>query len=167
MTMPPKPRGNTGTRPSEGRSEMAQPAKVFSDPKQVLVDPTLSTHEKRQALDSLEQDARQLAVATAEGMDGGEQTTLHNVLQAKRSLDEGSSEGAFSQVLRTFEEQLPNTLGTEAHALIAHAIDAIHAARDAIAERHNAAIPPPGAPEAGSQKELKEEIDKEKLDPGA
>jgi hypothetical protein len=43
--------------------------------------------QKLEALDALEQDARQLSVASAEGMIGGEPSKLHDVLDAKDSLE--------------------------------------------------------------------------------
>ena len=161
-----KPRAKSSAT-SPPRAKVEQPAMVFSDPGEVVADATLSTREKLHTLDSLEQDARQLAVASGEGMSGGEETKLRPVLQAKRSLDAPSAEAAFAIVARTFEEQLAETLGTEAHVLITRAIDAIKAAREAIAARAHAPAPPAGAPEPGSTKELEEELDKEKLDPGA
>lgn len=167
MTTISKSRGKSASGTAPARMKVEHPAKVFSDPKEVVADQTLSTHEKRRALDSLEQDARQLAVASAEGMSGGEETKLRDVMQAKRSLEPMSTDAAFTVVLRTFEKQLRETLGTDTHVLITRAIDAINAARQAIAERANAPTPPPGAPEPGSSEELQEELDKEKLDPGA
>jgi hypothetical protein len=134
---------------------------------QVVADPALSAREKHTALSTLEQDARQLATATAEGMTGGEETQLHNVLEAKRLLGSPSAEAAFAVVLRAFEEQRRDTMGTDTSVLIDRAIDAINAAREAMAGRARTPAPPPGAPEPGSTKELEEELEKEKLDPGA
>jgi len=133
-------------------------SKTSADPAQVVADPDLSTGEKIRALNSLEQDARQLAVATAEGMSGGEETKLRGVLQAKRMLELPSSETAFTIVQQTFEAQLHNTLGSETHELITRALDAIKAAREAIARRVETPAP-------GSTDELEEELIKEKLDP--
>lgn len=134
---------------------------------EVVADPTLSKQDKTHALDSLEQDARQLAVAAAEGMSGGEETQLRPVLQAKRSLELPSDAAAFTVVQRELEQKLRETQGTGAHAAISRAIDAINEARAAIADLANAPKVPPGAPLPGSDEELQEEIDKEKLDPGA
>lgn len=162
-----KPRVRPGSGTSRARAKGEQPAKACSDPMEVVADPSLSTHDKLVALNSLEQDARQLATASAEGMSGGEETKLRTVLQAKRSLEFPSAEAAFAMVLRTFEEQRRKTAGTETHVLMTQAIDAIKAAREAMAERADAPTPPPGVPEPGSADELQEELDKEKLDPGA
>jgi len=46
----------------------------------------LSKAKKVEALDALEQDARQLAEASSEGMAGGERNKLHEVLIAKGRL---------------------------------------------------------------------------------
>lgn len=150
---------------SSAAEKIEHPAKQFSDPAEVVTDRSLSTQDKRVALDTLKQDARQLAVAAGEGMAGGEQTNLRNVMEAERSL-EPSTDAAFTAVLRSFEEQRQNTHGTEADVLITRAIDAIHAAREAIRRQQRAPVPP-GAPQPGSKEELQEEINKEKLDPGA
>jgi len=107
-------------------------ANEFSAPAEILTDRSLSTSQKRVALNELEQDARQLAVATAEGMAGGEPTKLRNVLEAERSLELPSADLAFTVVLRTFEEQRHKTRGTDTDVLITRAIEAINEAREAI-----------------------------------
>jgi len=56
------------------------------------VDPSLSKARKVEALDVLEQDARQLAEATSEGMSGGERNKLHDVLVAKKTLEKPSAD---------------------------------------------------------------------------
>ena len=167
MTTLSKPRAKSGSGTSRAQAKVEHPAKDFSNPIEVVADPALSTPEKFTVLNSLEQDARQLAIASAEGMDGGEETRLRDVMQAKRSLELPSADAAFAVVSRIFEEQLRETLGTDTHVLIAQAIEAIRAARKAMAERAEAPSPPPGVPEPGSADELEEELDKEKLDPGA
>jgi len=58
----------------------------FETPGQIVADPALSEGEKVEMLESMEQDARQLATASAEGMAGGEPTNLHEVLGAKEAL---------------------------------------------------------------------------------
>jgi hypothetical protein len=74
-------------------TKLEKPHSHFDNPEQVLADPTLSTQEKLEALDALEQDARLLATATEEGMIGGEQSKLRDILNAKEAL-EGRSSGA-------------------------------------------------------------------------
>jgi hypothetical protein len=153
------------TNPST-EEKLAHPAKEFSNPREVLTDRSLATPEKQAALNSLEQDARQLAVASAEGMAGGEPTKLRNVLEAERSVEPPSADRAFSVVLQTFEEQRDKARGTDTDVLITRAIEAINEAREAITRQMAAPTPPPGAPAPGSEAELDEEINKEKLDPG-
>jgi hypothetical protein len=58
----------------------------FDEPQDVVADSSLSKPQKVKALDALEQDARQLSEASAEGMAGGERTKLHEVLKAKDTL---------------------------------------------------------------------------------
>ena len=148
-------------------AKLEESANEFSAPAEILTDRSLSTSQKRVALNELEQDARQLAVATAEGMAGGEPTKLRNVLEAERSLELPSADLAFTVVLRTFEEQRHKTRGTDTDVLITRAIEAINEAREAITRQETAPVPPPGAPKPGSTEELQEELNKEKLDPGA
>ena len=162
MTATSRPRARKP--PTEQKREHL--AKEFSNPREVLADRSLSTPEKQAALSTMEQDARQLAVATSEGMGGGEQTKLRNVLEAERSLDLPSADLAFTVVLRTFEEQRDKVRGTDTDVLITRAIEAIHKAREAIARHAVAPNPPPGAPAPGSKEELQEELNKEQLDPG-
>ena len=57
----------------------------FDEPHEVVAS-SLSKARKVEALDVLEQDARQLAEASSEGMSGGERNKLHEVLIAKRTL---------------------------------------------------------------------------------
>ena len=58
----------------------------FDAPVEIVADPSLSKQEKAEALEDLEQDARQLAIASGEGMSGGEPTALAEVLHAKEAL---------------------------------------------------------------------------------
>ncbi len=71
-----------------GQDTIKQPHGNFATPDEVVVDPALSKQEKSEALDAMEQDARLLAMASAEGMSGGEPTNLHEVLDAKEALKE-------------------------------------------------------------------------------
>jgi hypothetical protein len=61
------------TGQSAGPSEYRRPIEVITDP-------LLSKQEKAESLEDLEQDARQLATASGEGMSGGEPTALAEVL---------------------------------------------------------------------------------------
>ena len=67
----------SNSRASRAKSE--QPHKVVADPE-------LSTKKKAKILDTMEQDARLLDTATAEGMTGGKPSNLRQVLHAKREL---------------------------------------------------------------------------------
>lgn len=67
-------------------AKVARPHAHFEEPAAVVDDPLLSTSEKMLALDALEQDARQLAVASSEGMSGGEPVRLNEVLVAKEAI---------------------------------------------------------------------------------
>lgn len=158
-------RAKSTSRTPSAAGKREHPGKTFAEPADVVADPDLSGRQKRDALDSMEQDARQLAIAAAEGMSGGEETRLRSVLQAKRTLEMPDPELAFRVVQQTFEAELRDTLGTDTHELISRALDAISAAREAIARRARTPSPPPGAPTPGSTEELEEELDKEKLDP--
>jgi len=66
--------------------KVQKPAAHFDEPHQVVAESSLSKSEKVKALDTLEQDARQLSEASAEGMAGGERTKLHEVLKAKDTV---------------------------------------------------------------------------------
>jgi hypothetical protein len=69
------------------------PAAVFDTPSDVVHDTSLSPQEKNAALDTWEQDARQLMTASNEGMPGPEEGLerddhhrMADVLRAKRAL---------------------------------------------------------------------------------
>jgi hypothetical protein len=66
--------------------KVQKPDTHFDEPHEVLADSSLSELQKVKALDTLEQDAKQLSEASAEGMAGGERTKLHEVLKAKDAL---------------------------------------------------------------------------------
>ena len=67
-------------------ASLHEPHANFETPAQIVADPGLSKDEKVGMLEEMEQDARQLATASAEGMGGGEPTNLHEVLGAKEAL---------------------------------------------------------------------------------
>jgi hypothetical protein len=73
---------------SQAKTE--KPHQHFDDPQQVVADPALSKQDKLEALKTLEQDARLLATATEEGMTGGEESKLRDVLNAKKTLESAS-----------------------------------------------------------------------------
>ena len=146
--------------------ESEHPAREFSDPAELVANPSLSAQEKCSALDALEQDARQIAVATAEGMAGGEATRLRAVLEAKRTFERRLPAAAFTDILETLEHRLQQSDTTDVQFAIAKAIDAVISAQQAVARHQSLPEPPPCAPESGSAQEIQEEIDKENLDPG-
>ena len=65
--------------------DVRKPSTHFDEPHQV-VESALSKAKKVETLDALEQDARQLAEASSEGMAGGARNKLHEVLIAKDRL---------------------------------------------------------------------------------
>ncbi|WP_198368887.1 DUF2171 domain-containing protein [Roseomonas rosulenta] len=70
-----------------GASERVQePATHFYVPDDIVSDRQLSDAQKRAALGTLEQDARQLSDATTEGMVGGERSNLDEILASKAKL---------------------------------------------------------------------------------
>ena len=71
------------THPNDGTRESQT---NYQAPGLVLTDNALSQPEKQKELETLEQDARELAVAANEGMAGGEPTALTEVLLAKAAL---------------------------------------------------------------------------------
>jgi hypothetical protein len=69
---------------SDAKAE--KPSTYYEEPHEVVIDPSLSKTEKVKALATMEQDARQLAEASSEGMSGGKRDTLHEVLIAAETL---------------------------------------------------------------------------------
>jgi hypothetical protein len=75
--------------------KVANPSTEFEMPKDLIKDSDLSHADKRQALDTWEQDARQLMTASNEGMPGKEEgletiknNPLDEVVQAKDKIGE-------------------------------------------------------------------------------
>ena len=68
------------------RAKIEKPHGHFKSPRQVVADPLLSKREKDEVLQVLEQDAQLLSTAADEGMSGGEETNLHDVLIAQEAL---------------------------------------------------------------------------------
>jgi len=67
-------------------AKVRKPSAYFDEPHEVVADSSLSKSQKVETLDALEQDARQLAEASSEGMGGGERNKLQEVLIAKDAL---------------------------------------------------------------------------------
>ena len=116
------------TQEPETADKVEHPHAHFEHPAEVVIDPLLSKDEKVRALEGMEQDARQLATAAAEGMTGGGGSDLQDVLVAKEALELPPFDLAVSVVLQSFRARLQSTEGSEAHALIARAIEAVEAA---------------------------------------
>jgi len=73
-------------------SALQDPSRSFEDPQHVLDAPDMSREEKLRILKQWELDARSLAVAEEEGMNGGESNRLKRVLDALKQLGEGAEE---------------------------------------------------------------------------
>jgi hypothetical protein len=78
--------------------KLEKPHAHFGHPQDIVADPALSKEEKMEALETLEQDAQQLTTATQEGMMGGEESQLSDVLDAKSALEKyaGTTNPAFA-----------------------------------------------------------------------
>jgi hypothetical protein len=110
-----------------GQVKANKPHAHFEAPHEVIVDPALSKNQKLKALDALEQDARQLAVASDEGMGGGEPTQLHEVLQAKETLAMLPTAQAYAIVLTDLQAKLKADEHATSHAVVAQALAALDA----------------------------------------
>jgi hypothetical protein len=87
-----KERPMMNTKPTE--EKVANPSTEFDKPRDVGNDSDLSHQEEREALDTWEQDARQLMTASNEGMPGKEEgleksknNPLDEVVQAKDKIE--------------------------------------------------------------------------------
>lgn len=118
----------------EADAKLARPHAHFAHPSEVVVDPTLAKAEKLQVLETLAQDAKQLAIASDEGMTGGESTQLRDVLQAKETLGLPPAEIALSVALQTLKARLPSAAGTALDGPLIGAIDALEALSAAMAD---------------------------------
>ena len=134
--------------------KVEKPHLRFDAPGEVVKDPSLTKDEKTEALQSMEQDAIQMSIASGEGMDGGEPSNLDKVREAKESLDAHPTAYAYDVVLRDLREHVDN--GPEdVRPLIEKAIEAIEAVRHA-----NKSSQSPN-----SDAEIATETELEKLDP--
>jgi len=73
------------------QEKIEKPHSHFGSPRQVVTDADLSKEEKTEALEALEQDAQLLSTASEEGMTGGEETNLHDVLNAQEELKDSTA----------------------------------------------------------------------------
>ena len=111
----------------KSRQDNPQTHPNLDAPIEVVADPSLSKPEKAKALEDLEQDARQLAIASSEGMSGGEPTALAEVLHAKEALELPSTAFAYELVLKDLEAR--RLTGDGDAGLIAQAAAALAALR--------------------------------------
>ncbi len=135
MTVKKSSNSATGEQDAEALAKVEHPAEHFDHPAEVVVDPALSKDDKLRALEGMEQDARQLATAAAEGMPSGQGSGLAEVLQAKQALELPPFDLAVSVVLQALRTKLPAAEGTDTHAVIARAIEALDAANTAMRAR--------------------------------
>ena len=112
------------TEETRNDAKVQKPSTYFTQPHEVVVDSSLSKAQKVEALDTLEQDARQLAEASSEGMGGGERGKLHEVLVAEDALTLPVADAyeTVLQDLRSRQERGP-AIGTR--ALLEQAIAAL------------------------------------------
>jgi hypothetical protein len=61
------------THSQEKKAKLEKPANYYKSPEEITKDADLSDDEKRQALNTWEQDARQMMTASNEGMAGDEE----------------------------------------------------------------------------------------------
>jgi hypothetical protein len=141
------------TDTADNRNKVKKPHASFEEPHDVVIDPALSTGQKRKALEALEQDARQLSLAASEGMTGGEYTGLRDVLDAKDTLALAPVDQAYAVVLKDLKSRLKGNAAGEARIALERALVAI----EALQRR--------STPEDGSVAERAEEAKLAKLDP--
>ena len=123
----------TSAANSDTADKIEHPQEHFQNPAEVVIDPLLSKDEKLQALEGMEQDAKQKSAAAAEGMTGGdEESGLPDVLTAKDALDQPPFELAISVVLQGLRAKLDGSPRPATRALITRAIEAIEAAGAAV-----------------------------------
>jgi hypothetical protein len=84
-----------GDRGSQDTAQIDNPAMTFEKPSDVVSDRSLTKGEKKEALDTWEQDARQLMTASNEGMPGREEGLdpddhhrMADVVRAKGAIGE-------------------------------------------------------------------------------
>ena len=72
-----------------GNEKLDRPAEHFASPADIVNDATLSNEEKEKALNTWEQDARQIMTASNEGMEGhtpDDRSRLGEVIRAKEKI---------------------------------------------------------------------------------
>ena len=77
------------TQSESKKAKLERPADYYKSPEDITQDTELSPDEKRQALNTWEQDARQMMTASNEGMEGDEEgldERLGEVVRAKEKI---------------------------------------------------------------------------------
>ena len=151
-----------------GQPKINRPHAFFDNPQEVVIDPALSKEQKKEALDALEQDARQMSVASAEGMTGGEPSKLHDVLDAGDSLELSPTAYAYAVVVKDLRSRLTKDVTGDARALVEQALAALDAVAGSSTLKSAVGAPGSGAdgePKPGSVAEINDEVTREKLDP--
>ena len=154
----PQPPATPPATPATNLAKARHPHVHFDTPIAVVDDQDLSKAQKVAALDSLEQDARQMVAASAEGMAGGEPAGLHEVLAAKAALDLPPTDYAYDVVLR----DLLARQATEHAGKTLDAITAALAALQALAQLNTPALELAATTAAAEQAD---EAARERLDP--
>lgn len=113
------------TEQTNSAAKVQKPSTHFDEPREVVADASLSNAQKVEALDTLEQDARQLAEASSEGMAGGERNKLHDVLNAKDMLALPPVAEAYATVLRDLRSRQERDPGINTRVLLVQAIAAL------------------------------------------
>jgi len=90
------------------KGKTTRPSVYFEEPRDVVADAAMSAQQKDAILKTLEQDARQLSDASAEGMGGGERNKLHEVLIAADTLSLQPVANAYETVLVDLRARLGN-----------------------------------------------------------
>ena len=107
-------------------AKVQKPSAYFDEPQEVVEDSSLSKAQKVETLDTLEQDARQLAEASSEGMGGGEPNNLHDVLIAKDALSlQSLADDAYATVLQDLRSRQKRDPAIKTRILLAQAIAAL------------------------------------------
>ena len=150
------------------QAKVEKPHAYFREPHEVLVDPALSKAQQSDILRTLEQDARQMSVASDEGMAGGEPTNLHDVLETRDSLELPPVAQAYDLVLNDLRARLTAASPGDARTLIELGLTAVEAiVRSPVPHPIVNAIGTgnAGRPDPKAAAEIDDEIEREKLDP--
>ncbi len=113
------------TEHAKSDAKVQKPSTYFDEPQEIVDDSSLSKTQKVKALDTLEQDARQLAEASSEGMGGGESNNLHDVLIAEAMLALPQTAEAYQTVLKDLRSRQNLNPALETQLMLTQAISAL------------------------------------------